>query len=206
MKNGDWRPGTGGWRDGVAQPFSAAPQATCRPEGLRYWRHRTGVLLGLGLLLAIGAAADSRAQTPGDGWRTFSGTWSATGTRQTLPTERGLAAITRVSGALVLTGDSGVGVGFAADAIGFDAGAETSTGRAVWTDSRGDRLFSALRGGPLQTGRAITGTITGGTGRWAGATGDYSMTWQFVVAGEGDTIQGRATDVRGRVRLGEGSR
>ena len=163
-------------------------------------------LLGLALLLAVGDTADTRAQAPADGWRTFSGTWSATGTRQTLPTDHGVAAVARVSGAIVLSGDGGAGIGFTADAMGFDDGAGAVVGRAVWTDSRGDRLFSSLRGEPLQTGRRISGTITGGTGRWAGATGDYTLTWQFVVAGEDDTIQGRSTDVRGRVRMAEGSR
>ena len=43
-----------------------------------------------------------------------------------------------------------------------------SVGRAVWTDARGDRVFSELRGEPVATGRRIVGTITGGTGRYAG--------------------------------------
>ena len=167
---------------------------------------RAASLVGIALALTLTGGAATRAQTSEPGWRTFSGSWSATGVRQTLPTERGTAAIVRVSGALVLTGDSGVGVGFNVEAIGFDDGADTATGRAVWTDSRGDRVFSTLRGEPMQTGRRITGTIAGGTGRWAGATGDYTLTWQFVVAGEGETIQGRSADVRGRIRIGDAPR
>jgi len=38
----------------------------------------------------------------------------------------------------------------------------------VWTDRLGDRLFSRLKGDPLETGRRVVGTITGGTGRYAG--------------------------------------
>ena len=53
-----------------------------------------------------------------------------------------------------------------------------SVGRAVWTDGRGDRIFSELSGEPLQTGRRISGTITGGTGRMRGVTGDYELTWR----------------------------
>jgi len=74
----------------------------------------------------------------------------------------------------------------------------------VWTDSRGDRIFSTLRGEPLETGRRITGTITGGTGRWTHADGEYTLTWQYVVSGEADAIQGRAVDLRGRLRLKDG--
>jgi hypothetical protein len=81
-----------------------------------------------------------------------------------------------------------------------------SVGRAVWTDGRGDRIFSELKGEPLQTGRRISGTITGGTGRYAGVTGDYELTWQYVISTEGEIVQGRATDLRGRFRAAEGRR
>jgi hypothetical protein len=152
-------------------------------------------------LLAVTALGLMPLAAAADEWHAFGGTWSATGSRQTLSTEAGRAAIVHLSGAVVLS--SGIaGSGFTAEAIGFDDGNGATTGRAVWTDSRGDRIFSDLRAGPLQTGRTVTGTISGGTGRWAGATGDYSLTWQYVVAGEGDAIQGRSADLRGRIRLG----
>jgi hypothetical protein len=55
----------------------------------------------------------------------------------------------------------------------------------------------------VQTGRRFVGTITGGTGRYAGAGGDYSFTWEYVVAApEGDdagAIQGRAVGLEGRI-------
>lgn len=149
-------------------------------------------------LLALSATAGA------DQWRTFEGSWSATGVRQTLPTETGVATIARLSGAVVVSGNAGPG--FTAEAIGFDDGTGAATGRAVWTDSRGDHIFSTLRGGPLQSGRSISGTITGGTGRWADASGEYAMTWQYVVAGEGDAIQGRSADLRGRIRVREAPR
>src|SRR5262249_60618999 len=61
-------------------------------------------------------------------------------------------------------------------------------------------------GGPMLTGRHITGTITGGTGRWNGVTGEYEFTWQYVVSGDGASIQGRSVDLRGRLRWREGGR
>jgi len=74
-------------------------------------------------------------------------------------------------------------------------------GRAVWTDEHGDRLFSRLQGEPLETGKRIVGTITGGTGRYAGLEGEYSFTWQYVVVGAEDgQIQGRGVRLEGRVR------
>ncbi len=163
---------------------------------------RRAAFAGAVALAFVVAAAAGRAQAP-DGWTAFDGSWSATGTRHVISTERGTAAIVKLSGAIVLA--EGPAGGFSADMIGFDAGNGTATGRAVWTDSRGDRVFSTLQGGPIDTGRRIVGTITGGTGRWSGATGDYSLTWQYVVA-DGDIIQGRAADLVGRIRVGTAPR
>jgi len=70
----------------------------------------------------------------------------------------------------------------------------------VWTDEHGDRLFSRLKGEPLQTGKGLVGTITGGTGRYAGLEGEYSLTWQYVVPAEDGLIQGRSVGLQGRVR------
>ena len=93
-----------------------------------------------------------------------------------------------------------LGGGLLAEAIAFDDGRTLSVGRAVWTDARGDRVFSELRGEPVATGRRIAGTITGGTGRYAGVIGDYELTWQYVARDDDDAVQGRAVDLRGRIR------
>jgi len=174
---------------------------------------RAAVILTLCAVAAIasrdaGLIQNVRAQTQAaEGFRTFDGTWSATGQRQVLPTETGRpAAVVRLSGAVLLQDASGLAGGFRGEAIGFDDGRVLSVGRAVWTDGRGDRIFSELKGGPLQTGRQISGTFTGGTGRYAGVTGDYELTWQYVVSSEGETVQGRTTNLRGRVRVVEGNR
>jgi hypothetical protein len=173
---------------------------------------RTAAVLTLCSIAAIastesGFVRSLRAQAPAaEATRTFRGTWSATGQRQSLPTETGQpAAVVRISGAVLLEDASGLSNGFRGEAIGFDDGRMLSVGRAVWTDSRGDRIFSELKGEPLQTGRRVFGTITGGTGRYDGATGDYELTWQYVVSAEGDTVQGRATNLRGQIRV-EGRR
>jgi hypothetical protein len=57
-----------------------------------------------------------------------------------------------------------------------------------------------LKGEPLETGRRIEGTIAGGTGRYGSLIGDFELTWQYVVAGEGGAVQGRSVDLRGRFR------
>lgn len=139
--------------------------------------------------------------------RTFSASWSASGTRHTIPTESGrTAAIFQLSGAVVLTVDvQGLSTAFHGEAIGFDDAGQLSAGRAVWTDARGNRVFSVLRGEPLARQRRIFGTITGGTGPYTGITGDYQLTWQYVFQSDDGSIQGRAVDLNGRFRLGSGT-
>ena len=161
----------------------------------------------LALLVATAAPAGREGPPSPAPWRTFEGAWSASGQRQMLPTggER-QAATLQLSGAIVLTVGEGLSHGFRGEFIGFDDGASLSVGRAVWTDERGDRIFSELKGGPVREGRRIDGTITGGTGRYAAFEGDYTFVWQYFVAGEGDTIQGRSVDLKGRVRVKEAGR
>jgi len=156
---------------------------------------------------ALLAAAEMRtARQPPVGRISFAGTWSAAGSRETLAIAGGrTASSARVSGALVLAGGTMLGRGFQAEAIGFDNGARLTAGCAVWTDSRGDRIFSDFTGDLLHSGRWITGTITGGTGRFAGATGSYELTWRYVLAGDDASVHGQATDLRGWIRLGEAS-
>jgi len=166
---------------------------------------RTTFALSVALALAgLGLAAQVReSPAPGD-WRAFAGSWSAVGQRHTLPTEGDRpSAIVQLSGALVVTSGEGLSRGFRGEVIGFDDGVSVSAGRAVWTDERGDRIFSVLKGEPVETGRRITGTITGGTGRYAGLTGEYTFTWQYVLAAEDAVIQGRAVNLEGRFRPGE---
>jgi hypothetical protein len=76
-------------------------------------------------------------------------------------------------------------------------------GRSVWTDERGDQVFGELRGEGTAERNRIAGTILGGTGRYAGATGSYEFSWQFVMEAEDGSIQGRAVGLKGRVRPGQ---
>jgi hypothetical protein len=165
-----------------------------------------GALAVLVALLIATSVLGSRASQLAGREAAFSGSWSATGRRQTLPTGTNQdAAIVTLSGAVVLAQPGGLSAGFRGEAIGYDDGRGMATGRAVWTDDNGNRVFSELRGDPLATGRRIVGTITGGTGRYQGITGTYELTWQYVVRGEDDVVQGRAVDLRGRARIGGGA-
>jgi hypothetical protein len=164
--------------------------------------------LGLALLLAVATAACNQPAGPPqaaprpDEWVAFQGTWSAVGERHTLhlgPERRASVAI--LSGTLLLTGERGLGVGFQARAITFSDSQTGGLGRAVWTDERGDEVYSELSGGPLASGRRVAGTIVGGTGRYLGVTGAWDMAWQLVMETEEGVVQGRAIDLKGRARL-----
>lgn len=143
-----------------------------------------------------------RSPAPGE-WRPFEGTWSASGTRQTIKLEADhRASIFDLTGSLLLVGDQGLGVGFLARAIGFTDSLSGLQGRCVWTDERGDKVYSELKGEFVATGNHIQGTFLGGTGRYAGITGEYSFQWQFIVESEDGTVSGRAVDLKGRARIG----
>jgi hypothetical protein len=162
--------------------------------------------IGLASLLFAAACSQPTVPSPeipskGE-WRTFEGTWSASGTRQTLNLGTNhRASIFDLTGSLLLVGDRGLGVGFKAQAIGFTDSLVGMQGRCVWTDERGDKVYSELKGELVATGNHIVGTFLGGTGRYAGVTGDYSFQWQFVVESEDGAVSGRAVDLKGRARL-----
>jgi hypothetical protein len=163
---------------------------------------RSALAACLSLALAASAPAETSQEPPPDAWRSFDGTWSAAGRRESVAVEGGGAAtVVEVSGAVVLKSGEGLSRGFRGEAIGFDDGQGLSVGRCVWTDERGDQIFSRLRGESVQTGRRFVGMFTGGTGRYAGLVGEYSFTWQYVIADEdAGTIQGRAVGLEGRIR------
>jgi hypothetical protein len=165
---------------------------------------RQGAALAAGsLALALASLVPEAAGqgAPSAEWRAFEGSWSVSGRRETVAVEGGAeAAVVELRGAVSLTRGDGLGRGFHGQVIGFDDGQGVSLGRAVWTDAQGDRIFSRLKGEPLETGRRILGTITGGTGRYEGLEGEYAFAWQYVVAAEDGVIQGRAVRLEGRVR------
>lgn len=158
------------------------------------------VLAAGGLALSLAGGPPVRAEEP---WRPIEGSWSVSGHRLTLPVEGGAeAAIVDVSGAVLLSRGDGLSRGFQGQAVGFADGLALAVGRCVWTDENGDRIFSRLKGEPIGTGKRLLGTITGGTGRYAGLEGEFSLVWQYVVPGEDGLVQGRAVKLTGQVRQG----
>ncbi len=164
------------------------------------------------LALALATAACAPPAEPpapsasSDGWLSFEGTWSGAGTRTRL--ELGgdrKSALVDLRGTMLLAGAGRPGAGFRADVIALTDSATGLVGRSVWTDERGDRVFSELKGEGTAEKNRITGTFLGGTGRYAGVTGDYEFSWRFVMEGEDGSVQGRAAGLKGRFRVASGA-
>jgi hypothetical protein len=161
------------------------------------------VILALAAVACRPAAESPRAAAaPGEPLE-FAGSWNAAGRRQTIPLggDR-VGSIIDLKGTMVLAGPGRPGVAFQSEVIGLVDSATGFQGRSVWTDERGDQVYSELQGEGTRTANRITGTILSGTGRYAGITGSYEFSWQWVMEGEEGTIHGRAADLKGRVQPG----
>ena len=162
------------------------------------------------LAFALAAAACGPVAEPPksasapDEWHEFEGSWNAAGTRHTIPLGADRrASIIDLTGTMLLAGANRPGVGFRAEVIALVDSATGLVGRSVWTDEHGDQVWSEIKGDGTAAQNHIAGTILGGTGRYAGATGDYEFSWQFVIEAEDGSIQGRAVGLKGRVRAGK---
>jgi len=161
------------------------------------------------LTLAFAACGPSAeppksAAPPANDWREFEGSWNAAGSRRTIPLgadRRG--SVIDLRGSILLTGPGRPGVGFRSDVIALSDSETGLVGRSVWTDEKGDQVFSELKGEGTAAKNRITGTVLGGTGRYAGITGSYEFSWRFVIEGEDGSIQGSAVGFKGRFQPGQ---
>lgn len=147
-------------------------------------------------------AAVSSVQTAAPEQRNFTGTWAVSGARQTLDMGPGRRVEAfRLGGSLMLTGEQRLGLGFRSDVIGLSDNQTGLQGRSVWTDERGDQIFSELGSATTGPGNTIQGRIVGGTGRFAGLSGEYSFKWHPLVVSEDGSVSGRVLDLKGTARL-----
>jgi hypothetical protein len=156
------------------------------------------------LAAACGPASETPklSAAPGE-WLEFTGSWNAAGSRQSISLGAGrTASVVDLKGTLLLAGPDRPGVGFQAEVIGLVDSATGFTGRSIWTDEKGEQVYSELAGEGTAEHNHITGTILSGTGRYAGATGTYEFSWLRLMEGEDGWVQGRAVDLKGRVKPG----
>jgi hypothetical protein len=137
-------------------------------------------------------------------WREFTGTWTAAGNRQVIALGKDrMASVATFKGSLVLSGASRPNADYRAEAVVLNDSTTGMTGRAVWTDERGDQAWSELRGEGTATGNRIVGTFVAGSGRYAGISGGYEFGWRFVLESEDGVVQGQSEGLKGRVRIGQ---
>ena len=160
-------------------------------------------VLGLALIVgACAAPAPQQAAAGSGGDVAFTGSWNSVGRRQTIALGANRSgSIVNLKGTMLLAGPGRPGVGFQAEVIGLADTATGFQGRSVWTDERGDQVYSELQGEGTAARNHVTGTILSGTGRYAGLTGSYEFSWQWVMEGEEGAVQGRAVDLQGHVRV-----
>jgi hypothetical protein len=194
-----------------ARPSDRAPERTPALRAVAARGGRVSSLVSRVAAIVVTAlavvACAPRAEPPPEAtateWREFDGTWNAAGTRRTIHLGDGrTSSIVELRGTMLLAGPGRPGVGFLAETVAFVDSASGLVGRSVWTDERGDRVFSELMGEGTAANNRLEGTVVGGTGRYAGATGAYTFSWQYVVEAEDGAIQGRAVGLKGRVRIG----
>jgi hypothetical protein len=192
------------WHDRARRLRNGDERVTKLPSVWCAWRGLAVVALALGAA-ACGPAVEPPTPPPATAeWREFEGSWNAAGSRRTISLgadRRG--SIVDLRGTMLLAGPGRPGVGFRSEVIALVDSATGLLGRSVWTDERGDQVFSELKGEGTAARNHITGTILGGTGRYAGATGSYEFSWQWVMEAEDGSIQGRAVGLKGRVRPGQ---
>ncbi len=166
---------------------------------------RTTLLAGLLLLLSACAREDAiQASAPPGEQRSFSGTMTLSGPRQSLPAAGDRPATTfQLSGTALLGGEKRPAQGYRTEIIGYSDARRGMQASSVWTDRNGDRAFSELRAAEAGPDRSVIGTFTGGTGRYAGITGEYRFTWQYMVGNEEGGVGARVSDLQGSVRLAE---
>jgi len=160
----------------------------------------------LALVTFAGCSRPSQPISANGEWHQFQGTWTATGSRNVIRLKGDRrASIAAFSGSLLLSGSSRPNVGFRAEALVFNDSSTGLTGRAVWTDEHGDQAFSELQGSGTQADNKIVGTFTGGTGRYAGATGSYEFSWRFLLESDDGNLQGESVGLNGQVQVGSSS-
>jgi hypothetical protein len=137
-----------------------------------------------------------------EGKITFTGTWSATGNRQTMHLESGHRTdIFWLTGSLMLYGPQRPTRGFKAEIIGFSDNQTGMQGRSVWTDNFGDKVFSKLDSDTSDPGTLINGTFIGGTGRYSSLMGEYTFKWKRMINNENGVVSGRVVDLNGWAKL-----
>ena len=138
---------------------------------------------GSGLVLSVVAVALTVCVAAGGARAeagSFESTWDITGSARQLEFgPRRMLRTVRHTGTITFRSGVGLVGTVMTSCIGLNDTAKPDIGRCTWVTQDDEKIFSELTGSlpsGLETGSA-RGTFVGGTGRFAGVTGSYSIEW-----------------------------
>ncbi|HZV82195.1 MAG TPA: hypothetical protein VFF53_08515 [Geobacteraceae bacterium] len=155
------------------------------------------------LLLSISFLSEGHAADSGE----FKGSWIANGTRTPFAfgTERQVF-IYKITGHVNLhNAPLGKKKDFWAECVGLADSVTGLVGRCVWKDLTGPEVYLTIQSDQLEQGSQVTGTIVGGSGRFAGISGDLSFNWSSVIVmkdADGTvSVNGETKNIDGHYRI-----
>lgn len=135
----------------------------------------------------------------------FTGTWVATGSKDTLSFgEDRDTALFKIAGHVNLHDQIGNSYDYWSRCIGL---ADTATGadvRCVWTSLDGNEIYLTLTGKLLTEHTQVTGEIIGGSDALSGITGSIQFQWSSMSAqsvNDKTSISGYAKELSGQYQL-----
>ncbi len=134
---------------------------------------------------------------------TFSGSWIASGKRQSMDFLSGRVVSTfHIEGHLNLEDDVGEVRDFWSECIGLWDAETGGEARCVWRGLEGDKVFSVLRGELLKQDITVKGEFVGGTGRAEGIEGGFTLTSSRIYYdGDERVLTLHSKDLSGNYRI-----
>ena len=137
--------------------------------------------------------------------KSFSGSWSANGTREGLSFGKNReVALLKLAGLVHLKDGVGAQTDYWSECIGLS---DTQTGsdiRCVWKSLDGQQVYVLLQAKQMAEGTYVTGEIVGGTGNLTGIKGTLDFKWSTLSlqkAGKLVSVGGYAKGLKGTYTL-----
>ena len=149
--------------------------------------------------LATGPVPEAVAEQSG----IFSGTWIASGQRETFDFVEGREVGTfKLTGHVNLQDEVGEAKDYWAECVGLSDSVAGSSARCVWRSMEGEKVYIVLSGQPLKKHIKVTGEFVGGTGSLQGIEGTFTFTWSSVFVNENQGIfTGHTQDLKGTYKI-----
>lgn len=160
-------------------------------------------LLLLAAIFTVSQVAGSVPEAAAEQSGTFSGTWIASGQRQTFDFVEGRKVGTfRLTGHVNLQVEIGEAKDYWAECVGLSDSAAGSSARCTWRSMVGEKVYIVLSGQPLEKRLQVAGEFVGGTGSLQGIGGTFSFTWSSVYVDENQGIfTGQTQDLKGSYKI-----